>query len=113
LTWERVWYFGDQELSRGKGVWDAGPAPGKLTVQVMAGQGGFAPGTYKLEIYVQGQLLSQGAFSMVKADTPTQRPVQVVYTTWNGRAHQCGVQVETLVNLRLQQKLAEQMKQAA
>jgi hypothetical protein len=87
LAWERVWYFGDKELSRGSGLWDAGPA-GRLSVQVVAGQGGFAPGTYKLEIYVQGQLLSQGAFYIVKADTPTQRPIQVAYTTWDGQTHQ-------------------------
>lgn len=102
LPWERVWYFGDKELSRGSGTWDAG-SRGKLTVQVKAGQGGFAPGVYKLEIYVQGQLLSQGAFYMVAANTPTQRPVQVAYTTWNGQAHQINLlnlttsQTETVV----------------
>jgi dipeptidyl aminopeptidase/acylaminoacyl peptidase len=102
LTWERVWSFGDKELSRGSGVWDAGPR-GRLTVQVKAGEGGFAPGVYKLEIYVQDQLLSQGIFNMVAADTPTQRPVQVAYTTWNGQAHQLNLldlttsQTETLM----------------
>lgn len=87
LTWERVWYFGEQELSRGSGVWDAG-SQGQLTVQVAAGQGGFAPGGYKLEIYLAGQLVSQGTFNILKADTPTQRPIQVAYTTWDGAAHQ-------------------------
>lgn len=87
LPWERVWHFGDQELSRGSGVWDAGPQ-GQLTVQVMAGEGGFAPGLYKLEIYVAGQLMSQGTFTMVKPDTPARRPVQIAYTTWDGAAHQ-------------------------
>ena len=102
LTWERVWYFGDQELSRGSGVWDTGPR-GRLTVQVMAGEGGFAPGLYKLEIYVAGQLLSQGTFLMVAPDTPTQRPVQVAYTTWDGQSHQLNLldlnsnQTETLL----------------
>lgn len=102
LPWERVWYFGDKELSQGSGVWDAGPR-GKLTVQVKAGEGGFAPGVYKLEIYVQGQLLSQGAFHIVAPDTPTQRPIQVAYTTWDGQAHQLNLldltthQTETLV----------------
>src|SRR5512145_1183351 len=69
----------------------------------MAGQGGFVPGAYKLAIYVQGQLLSQGTFYVVKADTPTQRPVQVAYTTWDGQTHQLNLldltssQTETLV----------------
>jgi Tol biopolymer transport system component len=39
-------------------------------------------------LYVAGQLLSQGSFIMVAADTPTQRPIQVAYTTWDGQAHQ-------------------------
>jgi TolB protein len=102
LTWERVWYFGDKELSRSSGMWDAGPA-GRLSVQVVAGQGGFAPGAYKLEIYVQGQRLSQGTFYIVKADTPAQRPIQVAYTTWDGQSHQLNMldlttsQTETIV----------------
>jgi TolB protein len=87
LNWERVWFIGDEELARGGGVWDAGPT-GRLTVQAVLGEGGFAPGLYKLEIYVQDQLLSQGAFMVVKEDTPTQRPVQVAYTTWDGQKHQ-------------------------
>jgi hypothetical protein len=85
LTWERVWLFGDEELSRGSGVWDAGPS-GKLTVQAVLSEGGFAPGLYKLEIYVEGQLLSQGTFLVVNNETPTQRPVKVAYTTWDGDA---------------------------
>jgi hypothetical protein len=74
-----------------------------LSVQVKAGEGGFAPGAYRLEIYVQDQLLSQGTFYMVKPDTPTQRPVQVAYTTWEGKAHHLNLldltssQTETLV----------------
>jgi hypothetical protein len=87
LTWERVWYFNEQELSRGQDVWDAGPQ-GHLSVQAALGQGQFAPGKYKLEIYVQGQLLSQGAFNIVAAATPTERPVQVAYTTSDGQKNQ-------------------------
>jgi hypothetical protein len=87
VPWERVWYFGEDELSRGSGVWNAGPT-GKLTVQAMLNQGGFAPGQYKLEIYIAGQLLSQGTFVVVKEDTPGQRPVQVAYATFDGQKHQ-------------------------
>jgi Tol biopolymer transport system component len=83
LEWERVWLFGDEELSQARGVWDAGPS-GKLTVQAVLDQGGFAPGQYTLELYVAGQLLSRGSFLIIDEDTPTQRPVEVAYTTWDG-----------------------------
>jgi TolB protein len=86
VTWERVWLFGDEELSRVSGIWDAGPN-GKLTVRAVLSQGGFAPGLYNLNIYVAGQPLSEGTFLVVKEDTPTQRPVQVAYTTWDGQRH--------------------------
>lgn len=83
LAWERVWYFGDEAISRAQGVWDAG-SEGELTVHVVAGEGGFAPGRYRLEISVAGELLNQGEFVIVAEDTPTERPVQVAYTTWDG-----------------------------
>lgn len=81
LPWERVWYFGDEEMYRGQGVWDAGPQD-HLTVYVRPGEGGFVPGRYQLEIYVAGQMLSRGSFLMVSADIPTAQPVQVAYTVW-------------------------------
>ncbi len=86
LTWERVWLYGDQELSRSQGVWDAGPQ-GQITVQMMLGQGNLVQGTYKLALYVAGQLASQGAFTVVTANTPITRPVEVAYTTWDGQKH--------------------------
>src|SRR5687768_1127162 len=49
VNWERVWSFGDQELTRGQGVWDAGPR-GQLTLHVEAGEGGFVPGRYILAL---------------------------------------------------------------
>jgi Tol biopolymer transport system component len=82
LAWERVWLFGDQELTRGQGSWDAGPQ-GQLTVHVAATAEGFVPGRYFLELYVEDQLLSKGSFLIVDPLTSTQRSVQVAYTTLN------------------------------
>ncbi len=87
LTWERVWYYGDQELQRGSGVWSAGPN-GKLTIQAVTQTDGFTPGRYRLELYVNGQLLSQGGFIVTTPNADTQQPVQVAYTTWDGQKHQ-------------------------
>jgi hypothetical protein len=86
LTWERVWLFGNEELSRHRGIWDAGPK-GKLTIQAGPSRARFAPGRYTLEVYVAGQPVTAGAFLVVAEGTPTQRPVQVAYTTWDGAKH--------------------------
>jgi Tol biopolymer transport system component len=87
MAWERVWFFGEDEILRGSSTWDAG-SRGALTVHVEAGQGNFVPGRYRLEIYVEDKLLSQDSFLMVTEDTPTQRPIQVAYTIWDGSKHQ-------------------------
>ena len=87
LTWERVWYFGDKEVWRGRGVWEAGSG-GQLTVYAQMGQNNFGPGRYRLEIYVAGELRGQDSFVVVAQDTPAQRPVEVAYTTWDGSRHQ-------------------------
>jgi len=59
-----------------------------LTVYAQLGQDSFVPGRYRLEIYVAGELRGQGSFGVVAQDTPTQRPVEVAYTTWDGSHHQ-------------------------
>jgi Tol biopolymer transport system component len=107
LNWERVWYFDEQEMLRGRGVWDAGPQ-GELTLSVQLAEGGFVPGNYRLEIYVAGELLGQGSFDVVAEDAPTRQAVQVAYTTWDGRRHQLNLlnlddkQTETLLEFARQ-----------
>lgn len=80
LDWSRTWYFGDQELTVAHGRWDAGPT-GQLTLHVAAGEGGFAPGRYRLEIYVADKLMSQGSFLIAPPNNSLTRPVEVAYTT--------------------------------
>lgn len=80
MAWERAWFFGDRELTRGQGAWDAG-SRGQLTLQVEAGEGGFVPGRYALELYVEGELLSKGSFLMTDPTTATRRAVQIAHTT--------------------------------
>jgi Tol biopolymer transport system component len=87
MPWERVWYFGDQELLRTGGNWDAG-SRGRLTVQVKAGEGGFVAGNYRLEIYAEGELLGQASFVMFADEAPAPRPIEVAYTTLDSDTHQ-------------------------
>ncbi len=86
VSWERVWYFGDKELLRGRGRWDAGES-GQLTLYTQASEGGFLPGRYRLEIVVAGQVLSEGSVVLLDEATPTGRPVEVAYTVWDGQKH--------------------------
>ena len=80
LPWQRIWYFGRQEISRGEGVWDAGEQ-GMLTVHAAMGAGGFLPGHYRLEIYVDGTLLTEGRVTLISPDQPAEQPIQLMYTT--------------------------------
>lgn len=86
-AWDRVWYFGDQEIFRGESVWDAGPR-GQLSVFSKVAQAGFVPGRYRLEIQLNGEPVSQGEFYLVSDDAPTDRPVEVAFSTWDGNRHQ-------------------------
>ncbi|MEM7347214.1 MAG: hypothetical protein AAF485_23490, partial [Chloroflexota bacterium] len=82
LPWERVWYFGTQELVRGSGVWDAGAA-GHLTLFTQVQSQEFVPGRYRLALFVDGELVTEGSFVLVEPDTPTTKPIQVAYTVWD------------------------------
>lgn len=86
VSWERVWYFGDKELLRGRGRWDAGES-GQLTLYTQPSEGGFLPGRYRLQIVVAGQVLSEGSVALLDEATPTGRLVEVAYTVWDGQKH--------------------------
>ncbi|MBI1882360.1 MAG: hypothetical protein HYR94_29660 [Chloroflexi bacterium] len=60
-TWERVWYLNDKEVSRKSGVW-TGPDSGVFDYFIDNGGRPLPPGDWVLEIYVEGKLLSLGAF---------------------------------------------------
>ncbi len=87
MSWERLWYFGDQEILRQTGVWDAG-SRGQLAVYAQLGVTSAVPGQYRLEIYLEEALAGQGSFAIYPEDTQIQRPVEVAYTTWDGRRHE-------------------------
>ena len=84
LAWERVWRFGEQELYRGLGVWDAG-SQGSLTLHVNPSAGGFVAGRYYLDLYVAGQLLAKGTFLIASPDSEARSPVQLAYSLTDGQ----------------------------
>lgn len=60
-TWERIWLLNDKEVSRKSGIW-TGPASGKFDYFIDNSGKPLPPGDWVLEIYVEGKLLSLGAF---------------------------------------------------
>jgi hypothetical protein len=60
-TWERVWLLNDKEVGRKSGPW-TGPASGVFDYSIDNSGKPLPPGDWILEIYVEGKLLSLGAF---------------------------------------------------
>jgi hypothetical protein len=113
-TWERVWYLDGKEMLRNSAAWTDRES-GRFDYFVDAGGDPLAPGEWTLELYVEGELLAKGAFTIeakeepevAKAeDTPTPTPTsapaptkpsagatsgggvyQLVYTKWDGGQH--------------------------
>jgi|GEM_PF-3579685 len=60
-TWERVWRLNDREVARKTDLW-AGPESGVFDYFIDNSGRPLPPGDWVLEIYVEGKLLSLGAF---------------------------------------------------
>jgi Tol biopolymer transport system component len=114
-TWERIWYLDGEEMLKNSAAW-ADRESGRFDYFVDAGGDPLAPGEWTLELYVEGELLAKGDFTIeaeekpevAKAeDTPTPTPTpkpaatkpssasapsgggvyQLVYTKWDGGQH--------------------------
>jgi len=60
-TWERVWYFNDQEVSRSAARWQ-GPANGTFNYFINNGGKPILAGDWVLQLFVEGKLRSVGVF---------------------------------------------------
>lgn len=60
-TWERVWRLNDKEVARKADIW-TGPENGRFDYFIDNRDRPLPPGDWVLEIYVEGKLLSLGAF---------------------------------------------------
>ena len=81
-TWERVWYLDGKEVLRNSAIW-SDKESGRFDYFVDAGGDPLTPGDWMLELYVEGELLATGDFTIeakeepevAKAeDTPTPTP---------------------------------------
>jgi Tol biopolymer transport system component len=113
-TWERVWYLDGQEILRNSEEW-SGAESGQFDYFLDTGESALPAGKWTLELYVEGQLLAEGSFTVkpkeiAQAPTPTptstftptpaptsapaatrqsssSRTYQLVYSKWDGGAH--------------------------
>ncbi len=59
LAWTQVWYFNGAEFSRDEGSWEWGSTDRSFVFTKLVG-----PGDYRLELYVNDDLLSGGEFTV-------------------------------------------------
>jgi len=59
LTWTQIWYFNDVEFSRGEEAWEWGSTDRSYVFTKPVGAG-----TYRLELYVNDDLVASDAFTI-------------------------------------------------
>ena len=99
-TWTRIWYHNSQEVLKVEEKW-TGDRSGQFDYNLNTSDGQpLSPGTWELELYANGQLLTYGAFVVEIAETPTPntrprptppppsaRKFTLAFTKWDGGKH--------------------------
>jgi hypothetical protein len=95
-TWERYWYQDEEEVGSGSGPWDAGES-GIFDLSLTGGGEPLGGGSWKLEIYLNGELVQTGDFVIETSSTPTaeEEPggpavggtYQIAFARWDGGKH--------------------------
>jgi S1-C subfamily serine protease len=62
MSWGRVWYYEGEEVATGSSTWDEGSSG--TTHASLSAQGPLAPGTYRLEVTVEGTLAAASNFAV-------------------------------------------------
>jgi serine/threonine protein kinase len=89
-AWERRWFQDGEEVGSGSGVWDSGES-GTFDLSLTGGGEPLGSGTWKLEIYVNGELAQSGTFVIQASATPTNTPAprtgRIAFARWDGGKH--------------------------
>jgi len=67
MDWSRIWYYEGEQVATGSGTWDWGPS-GFTWVALTAGEP-LDPGTYRLELLVEGALVAASNFTVAGTQT--------------------------------------------
>lgn len=97
-SWSRIWFHNDEEVLRVEENW-SGDTEGQFDYNLNTNDGDpLSAGTWRLELYIDGILQSQGSFAVVVPPTPTPNappsptPVPIAkyklaFTKWDGNKH--------------------------
>jgi TolB protein len=86
-NWERRWYQDGEEVGAGTGTWDAGES-GTFDLSLTGGGQPLGAGTWKLDIYVNGELAQTATFQIETSATPASPPTtgtyKIAFSRWDG-----------------------------
>ncbi len=89
-AWERFWYQDGEEVGSGSDPWESGVS-GTFDLSLTGGGEPLGAGSWKLEIYVNGELAQTGTFVIQASATPTSAPVaktyKIAFARWDGSKH--------------------------
>lgn len=90
VIWERHWFQGETEVGTGSGPWDAGES-GTFDLSLTGDGEPLGSGTWKLEIYVNGELARTGTFIIEEEEAPPAPPPprvrKIAFSRWDGGKH--------------------------
>jgi TolB protein len=90
VTWERHWIQDGTEVGTGSGPWDAGDS-GTFDLSLTGDGEPLGSGTWKLEIYVNGELARAGTFLIEEEEAPPAPPPprvrKITFSRWDGGKH--------------------------
>jgi len=95
--WMRIWYHNGSQVLNVQENW-TGDVDGQFDYNLNTADGQpFSVGTWELELYVDGELQTYGAFVVNTPPTPTQQPIatptpappvhRLAFTKWDGSKH--------------------------
>jgi len=97
-SWSRIWFHNSEEVLRVEEDW-SGNTEAQFDYNLNTNDGEpLSPGTWRLELYIDGVLQSQGSFAVIVPPTPTPdappspTPVPIAkyklaFTKWDGSKH--------------------------
>ena len=79
VSWERRWYLDGRQMAKTSDVWNKG-STGTFHLTLSAGGSPLSSGHWRLELYVDGNLLQQGEF-VIASPTPPPPPTAILLPT--------------------------------
>ncbi|MFQ5614180.1 MAG: hypothetical protein ACE5H9_18820 [Anaerolineae bacterium] len=87
--WSRVWYLDGEEFATFSDLWTGDEAGSfDYSISPETEDGSLDPGEWALELYIDGQLLASGQFTIEEPEpVVTTRNFKLAYSVWDGGKH--------------------------